>query len=50
MKISCIVFKLPSGHDFVTETATYKVQRGHASKNIYPGVMVLALCTSTIDG
>ena len=29
-----MVFKLQSGHDFVTETATYKVQRG-ITKTIY---------------
>ena len=29
-----MVFKLQSEHDFVTETATYKVQRG-ITKNIY---------------
>ena len=29
-----MVFKLQSGHDFVTETATYKVQRG-ITKKIY---------------
>ena len=29
-----MVFKLESGHDFITETATYKVQRG-ITKNIY---------------
>ena len=28
MKIASMVFKLQSGHDFVTETATSKVQRG----------------------
>ena len=27
-----MVFKLQSGHDFVTETATYKVQRGITQK------------------
>ena len=42
-----MVFKLQSGHDFVTETATYKVQRGITQKNIYPRVMVLAICTSS---
>ena len=34
MKISWMVFKLQSRHDFVTETATYKVQRG-ITKKIY---------------
>ena len=29
-----MTFKLESGHDFVAETATYKVQRG-ITKNIY---------------
>ena len=29
-----MVFKLQSGHDFVTETATYKFQRG-VPQNIY---------------
>ena len=29
-----MVFKLESGHDFVTETATYKVQRGITQKYI----------------
>ena len=29
-----MVFKLQSGHDFVTETDTYKVQRG-TIQNIY---------------
>ena len=29
-----MVFKLQSGHDFVTETATYKVQRGITQKYI----------------
>ena len=29
-----MVFKLGSGHDFVTETATYKVQRGITQKYI----------------
>ena len=27
-----MVFKLQSGHDFVTETATYKVQKGITQK------------------
>ena len=27
-----MVFKLESGHDFVTETATYKVHRGITNK------------------
>ena len=40
-----MVYKLQRGHDFVTETATYKVQRGKVQKYIYPRVMVLALCT-----
>ena len=34
MKISSMVFKLESGHDFVTETDTYKVQRA-ISKEMY---------------
>ena len=34
-----------SGHDFFTETDTYKVQRGITKNNIYPRVMVLTLCT-----
>ena len=34
MKISWMVFKLQSGHDFVIETATYKAQRG-ITKKIY---------------
>ena len=29
-----MVFKLQSGHGFITETATYNVQRG-VTKNIY---------------
>ena len=29
-----MVFKLQSGHDFATEIATYKVQRG-ITKNVY---------------
>ena len=41
-----MVFKLLSGHDFVTETATYKVQRGITKKTyIYTRAMVLAICT-----
>ena len=40
-----MVFKLQSGNDFVTETATYEVQRD-ITKNIYPRVMVLAICLS----
>ena len=32
MKISWTVLKLQSGHDFVLETATYKVQRGITQK------------------
>ena len=28
MKVPWAVLKLQSGHDFVLETATYKVQRG----------------------
>ena len=35
MKTSWMVFKLQSGHDFVTETATYKVQKGITQKYIY---------------
>ena len=34
MEISWMVFKLQSGHELVTETATYKVQRG-ITKQIY---------------
>ena len=34
MKISWTVLKLYCGHDFVTETTSYKVQRG-ITKNIY---------------
>ena len=44
-----MVFKLQSGHDFVTETATYKVQRAKL-KNIYPRVMFLVLCISSNVG
>ena len=40
-----MVFKLQSGYDFVTETATYKVQRGIIQIYIYPRVMVHAICT-----
>ena len=32
MEISQTVLKLQSGHDFVLETATYKVQRGITKK------------------
>ena len=46
-----MVFKLESGHDIVTETDTYKVQRGITKYiYIYPRVMVLAICTSTNVG
>ena len=34
LKVSWMVFKLESGHDFITATATYKVQRGIAQKYI----------------
>ena len=32
MKISQTVLELQSGHDFVLETATYKIQRGLTQK------------------
>ena len=43
-----MVFKLQSGHDFVTETATYKVQRGITQK--YISSMVLTICISSNVG
>ena len=57
-----IAFKMSSHEDilnglkviertqFCQETATYKVQKGYNSKNIYPRVMVLAICTSSNVG
>ena len=50
INISWTVLKLLSGHDFVTETATYKVQRDVTKKSINTGVMVLALCMSSNVG
>ena len=41
-----MALKVYSGHDFVTETGTYKVQRGITKIYIYPRVMVLAPCMS----
>ena len=40
MKIAWTIFKLQSGHDFVTEF------KGNNSKGINARVVVLALCTS----
>ena len=38
-------FKLQSGHDLLTETATYPVQKGIIQTIYIQRVMVLALCT-----
>ena len=43
-------FKVIERHDFVTETATYKVQRDISKKNMYPRVTDLILCTSSNVG
>ena len=50
MKIPWRVLKLQSGCDFVLETATYKVQKGHNSRNINIRVMVLVFCMSSNVG
>ena len=42
-------FELQSGHDFVTGTDTYEIQRVITQK-IYQRVMVLAICTSSNVG
>ena len=46
MKISQTVLELQSGHDFILETATYKVQWGITQK-VKIQVIVLAFCMSS---
>ena len=41
-----MALKLYSRHYFVTETATYKVQRG-ITKKIYKKIILLVLCISS---
>ena len=44
LKIFHIFFKLPNGHEYMTEITIYTVKRGHNSKCRQTTVMVLIFC------